>query len=304
MKDKLIFRILGALASALIIVSVFIPFVNVTGYSFSLWGSNMETNSLYLPIMIIVFGVIGVIFFSLNIKTEFAYMSTGAITFFLVVQTIDILDQGVFNTLGIGYYCMVLGTFLTGLMAFLMNLRGKEKIKNIANEAVAETQGPSILAQIDGLYSNENNLSAVQPIQPVPTVDMSQPIQPVPTVDMNQPIEPVPTVDMSQPIQPAPLVDMNQPIVPLEPPQALSVPQVNPVIEQFSQPSFTSPVQDFSTSNSQLVQNNEVADQGNNEIKGFITPSVSNESLSNMNSTVQTNQTSSGVDIFGQPMNK
>ena len=121
MKNKLIFRIIGALASALIIVSVFIPFISVTGYSTSLWESYKIINSLYLPIMIIVFGAIGALFFALNIKTEFAYMSTGAIIFFLVMQTIDVLNQGLFNTLSIGYYLLALGAILTGIMSFLTN---------------------------------------------------------------------------------------------------------------------------------------------------------------------------------------
>ena len=85
MKSKLIFRILGALASALIIASVFIPFVSVTGYSQSLWQANELVGTLYLPIMIIVFGAIGVIVFSINIKTELAYTSSGALLFFLII---------------------------------------------------------------------------------------------------------------------------------------------------------------------------------------------------------------------------
>ena len=63
MKNKLVFRILGALASALIIASVFIPFVSVTGYSQSLWETHSAVGTIYLPIMLIVFGVVGVFVF-------------------------------------------------------------------------------------------------------------------------------------------------------------------------------------------------------------------------------------------------
>ena len=151
MKNKLIFRILGALASALIIVSVFVPFVSVTGYSPSLWETYELTNSLYLPIMIIVFGAIGVIFFALNIKTEFAYMSVGAIFFFAIMQTIDILDQGVFNTLSVGYYFLVIGALLTGIMAFLTNLKSKKKVEVV--EEVKKEEEASMIDQIDKLYN-------------------------------------------------------------------------------------------------------------------------------------------------------
>ena len=104
MKNKLIFRILGALSSALIIVSVFVPFVSVTGYSQSLWQTHSAVGTIYLPIMIIVFGAIGVILFAINKKTELVYASCGALIFFLIMQTIPVIDQGVFKTLGIGYY--------------------------------------------------------------------------------------------------------------------------------------------------------------------------------------------------------
>ena len=67
MKNRLVFRIIGALASALIIVSVFIPFISTTGFTQSLWEANKLINALYLPIMIIVFGSIGVLVFSTNI---------------------------------------------------------------------------------------------------------------------------------------------------------------------------------------------------------------------------------------------
>ena len=125
MNKKLILRILGAIFSALIIVGVFVPFVSVTGYTQSLWGVYSSVNTLYLPIMLIVFGAIGVIFFSLNFKTEFAYMSTGAVLFFVVMQTIDVLDQGTFSTLSVGYYFLAIGAIATGVIAFLSNLKIK-----------------------------------------------------------------------------------------------------------------------------------------------------------------------------------
>ena len=168
MNKKLIFRILGALASALIIVAVFVPFVSVTGYSISIWETFKITNALYLPIMIILFGIIGVVFFSLNIKTEFAYMSTGAIIFFIVMQTIDIMNQGVFNTLSIGYYLLVLGAILTGLMAFLTNLKSKNVVKN--DTPLNTEPKANVLSKIDDLYNNQNStpIQPVEELQPIP----------------------------------------------------------------------------------------------------------------------------------------
>ena len=244
MKNKLIFRILGALASALIIVSVFVPFVSVTGYSPSLWETYELTNSLYLPIMIIVFGAIGVIFFALNIKTEFAYMSVGAIAFFVIMQTIDILDQGVFNTLSIGYYFLAMGALVTGIMAFLTNLKTKNKVE-VKEEAKEEES--SMLDQIDKLYNEQTSTqSEISPIQPVDNIVQPLPIQPLEAVVPVQPIEQeveevqvnpivqeIPTEQnevVQEPIVKQNTVENEQPINPVL--QEFNVPKVEEIVEE------------------------------------------------------------------------
>ena len=284
MKNKLIFRIIGALASALIIVSVFIPFISVTGYSTSLWESYKIINSLYLPIMIIVFGAIGVLFFALNIKTEFAYMSTGAIIFFLVMQTIDVLNQGLFNTLSIGYYLLALGAILTGIMAFLTNL--KTKVKEEKVEVVDSINETSMLDQIDKLYNDQPTVqNEISPIQPVDNVVEPIPIQPLEQIQPISLMSPIPEVQQvvpdvsSIPVQPTqevipeptqsveiqpslsqvtPVVSVQetqvveQPINPVAEPVVAPQPkvqiqQVNPVVQEFTQQTSPNPVvQDFS----------------------------------------------------------
>ena len=274
MKNKLIFRILGALASALIIVSVFVPFVSVTGYSPSLWETYELTNSLYLPIMIIVFGAIGVIFFALNIKTEFAYMSVGAIAFFVIMQTIDILDQGVFNTLSIGYYFLAIGALVTGIMAFLTNLKTKNKVE-VKEEAKEEES--SMLDQIDKLYNEQTNIqSELSPIQPVDNVVQPLPIQPLEAVVPVQPIEQVveevqvnpivqeiPTEQnevVQEPIVKQNTVENEQPINPVL--QEFNVPKVeeNEVVQEqpIVEPSTNQPVnpvlQEFAVPSTSVVE--------------------------------------------------
>lgn len=236
MKNKLIFRILGALASALIIVSVFVPFVSVTGYSPSLWETYELTNSLYLPIMIIVFGAIGVIFFALNIKTEFAYMSVGAISFFVIMQTIDVLDQGVFNTLSIGYYFLVIGAVITGLMAFLTNLKSKKKV--VEEQKKEET---SMLDQIDKLYNDQPpSESEITPIQTFDNIVEPLPIQPIEAVVPVQPVE-TPLVEQTvQELTPNQVSEssnentevVEEPLVQVQNEQVT----VNPVLQEFNVP--------------------------------------------------------------------
>lgn len=183
MKRRLVFRILGALASALIIASVFIPFVSVTGYSQSLWETHSAVGTIYLPIMIIVFGVVGVLVFSTGFKTELAYASAGGLLFFLIMQTVPVIDQNLFNTLGVGYYCLAIGTLLIIIMAFICGIRVKQKV--VKENIVEETKEVSMIDQIDKLYNDQienqnlnetNNLDNI--IQPLPISEISQmPVQ-------------------------------------------------------------------------------------------------------------------------------
>jgi len=258
MKNKLIFRILGALASALIIVSVFIPFVSVTGYSQSLWQAHSSVGTIYLPIMIIVFGAIGVIFFSINIKTELAYTSSGALLFFLIMQTIPIVDQGTFGTLSVGYYCLVIGTILTGIMAFLCNLKTKQKVVTKQEEEVVKEV--SMIDQIDKLYNDQNvntpnvdNNILDNIIQPLPvqenintlpvenniptinTTEINDQIQPV-TINNNNNFEtPVSLENLNNNVQSEPTNVVDEEVVENNQPIAASVEEnIQPVVEQQS----------------------------------------------------------------------
>lgn len=250
MKNKLIFRILGALSSALIIVSVFVPFVKVTGYSQSLWQSNV--NTLYLPIIIIVFGAIGVLLFATNFKTELAYSTTGALLFFLITQSIPIINQGTFSTLNVGYYFLVVGTLLTGVMTFLNGLKSKQKV--VEEVKVEETKEDSMINQIDRLYENQaiqNNdteINQVEMIQPL------QSIQPLESVvqnnnSLNMPIEENETENLNNLLQPTTQTNIEekttieQPIVEetFEQPTVIEEKQEinnvsNPVVSEFETP--------------------------------------------------------------------
>lgn len=240
MSRKLICRILGALSSALIIVSVFVPYVTSGQYTTNLWDMYEMSNSLYLPIMIIVFGVIGVIFFSLNIKTEFAYMSSGAMTFFAIMKTVEAINQDGFGYLSIGYYFLVIGSVLTGILAFICNLKPKVKKEDIQVNENQNSQ-TSMLEQIDKLYNEQTVEQPVNPtIQPVETV--VQPVQPIPVepIPVEQPInqvnvqpvvEPISVQPIEQPVQP-PVVSVEtiQSTVESIPVQPIN--QVQPQIQQ------------------------------------------------------------------------
>jgi len=115
MDKKLLIRILGAVSAALIIVSVFVPYVSNEFGTQSIWRAYTGA-SMYLPIMIIAFGILGVVMFSINIKLELAYISTGAIAFFTIMQTAQAIIESTFSTFSFGYYFLGIGNILLGFI--------------------------------------------------------------------------------------------------------------------------------------------------------------------------------------------
>ena len=275
MNKKLIFRIFGSIASALIIVSLFIPYVSAYGNSQNIWEMYWSSNSSYLPIMILIFGAIGVVFFALNIKTEFAYMSSGAILFYSIIQTFEAVNANSFEYLSIGYYCLFIGAVLTGLMAFLANLKSKKRIEEVQTSSISEQ--PQVSEQVDKLYNQQENIDLNQtkqinneinpsPVQPSPVqVESPQVLQPINNADI-QPINP--TV-IEEPVVQRPVVN---PLYPKQP--------VNPAIQRFTIS------QHVPSLNEQPVQQPEVQPVSPSPV--IQQPKVESQS----------------VDIFGQPMNK
>lgn len=309
MNPKIIYRILGALASALIIVGVFVPFVSVTGYTQSIWGLYSTLDTAYLPIMIIVFGAIGVLFFSLDFKTEFAYMSTGAVLFFIIMQTIDVIDQGTFSTLSIGYYFLAIGAVLTGVIAFLSNIKQKENITPVSINNSNNTQ--NLMNQIDKLY-NDALIQTAEPKQ-INTETISPiPVQPI-QFDNNSNIgnvneQPIPEISTQQ-IQPQQVEfqpQMNPQVIPQVEQNKMTQPSTsNPVVQEFmnnvpntnltstSQTQTQVPVQPETEFNVPLTNINE-------EPK----PNPVVQEFSNPQQSIPTTQTqeNTGLDIFGQSL--
>ena len=207
MKNRLIFRILGALASSLIILSVFMPFTSVS--TANIWDMNNSTNMMYLPIMIITFGGIGFIFFSLNIKTEFAYASSGAIIFYTVVQFFQALYNENLNILGIGFYFLAIGGVVIGFMAFLCNMRVRQKKVEPVQNSEAVVTNPINMPVIN--TQTIDNVSPSLPVEQPVQVSVQPQIEP-PRIAVDPQISEANTVSQSQPFEAPvykPLNDIN-----------------------------------------------------------------------------------------------
>ncbi len=326
MNKKLIFRIIGALASSLIVVSVFVPFISVEGFSQSIWEANEVLNALYLPIMIIAFGILGIIFFALNVKTEFAYMSSGAILFFTIMRTVDIVNQNAFDTLGIGYYFLAIGSILVGIMAFLCNLGSKKTSDE--SSLIENNSNTSMLNQVEQLYNEpQQSQENIQPIQPVnnlvePIVSTSIPDN----IDMNLGVQQsvnqdvaIPESKIQQPIneynqysQVVPEIN-NSSINSNVPPLNSMVPpiqsNINPVVQEFTD-SISEGVNTVVQQPGPVLDQNNLIDSNTTQppvstpnpvVQEFINSS-SNVPLDSQN--ISGSDSHNGTDIFGQPINK
>ena len=261
MKNKLFFRVIGALFSSLIIISVFMPFTKLDTQS--LWDMYHSSNMIYLPIMIIVFGSIGVLFFSLNVKTEFAYATSGAIIFFTVVQLVQAINYNTVESLGLGFYFLAIGGLVTGLMAFLSNLKGKKEKKETLTQMPAMNV-ISVPVQNDALPQNFNNVNSqyissvssladtVTPQVPVPEINNVTSQVPVPEINNVTPQVPVPEINNVAPQVPVPEINNVTPQVP--------VPEINNVTPQVPVPEINNvipqvPVPEMSNTNNSLNEN-------------------------------------------------
>ena len=325
MKNRLVFRILGALSASLIIAAVFVPYISVKGYSQSLWYAYSITKTLYLPIMIIVFGVIAVLVFSINKKIELAYASCGALLFFLITQSIPAINDKTFSSYSVGYYFLVIGTILTAIMAFLCGLKTKVKVVEQPKEEIP--QESSILNQIDKLYdnqvSNNNQINYNNELNINKTDDVIQPIQtsellnPIP----NEPVleQPIPISNLQSSVnetgqnmvQPVELnvgsnVNIANPVVsefetgqnmvqPVEPNVGSNVNVANPVVSEFGNgQNMVQPVEPNVGSNPNIA-NPVVSEFGNvyrtnNSFINDNTPLISNET--------NTSSSNNNLDIF------
>ena len=167
MSNKLIFRILGALSSAVVIVSLFVPFSILQ--TEGLWDIYSNQGMLYIPIMLLSFAIFSVISFSLNIKSEFAYISFGACLFYIILKIIRMNVDGSFGSISLGFYLFVLGTFFTGVMAFLCNL-GKNRLQH-SNVDIKDEAKTSELSLSNSLNDSKNLFNPELNLQPNTSID-------------------------------------------------------------------------------------------------------------------------------------
>ena len=266
MKNRIIFRILGALSASLIIAAVFVPFISVNGYSQSIWQSYSITKTLYLPIMIIVFGSIAVLVFSINKKIEFSYSSCGALLFFLVTQSITAINSNTFSSYSVGYYFLVIGTVLTALMAFLCGL--KIKVKVVEQPKEEAPQESSILNQIDKLYDNQTSYNdQTNYSNELNITETNDAIQPIQNSELLSPISSQPALEPLMPISnfQSPINENENMLQPVEHVEESNTNISNPVVSKFENQQNTAQPLETNVESNINIPNPVVSEFGNEQ---------------------------------------
>ena len=129
MNKNLFLKILGIISGLLVISGLFLPYTKQ-----SLWAIDISNNQIYLSIVIIVFALLPIIFYTINKKIEFVYTSVGALGFFITVQLVDAITKGTFSAFGLGFYFILVGIVLMGIVTIIL---GKKSKVNVLNEQIA-----------------------------------------------------------------------------------------------------------------------------------------------------------------------
>lgn len=237
--------------------------------------------------------------------------------YYLVEETIPVIQMGAFGNLSIGYYFLLIGTVFTGIITFINNLNKKVNDKKIQeiNQPLNPTPEISLLNQIDKLYDanqpaisltqdgmltndiqplspNSNNISPINglnieqsSLQPIPATELSPlPVQPLEVpqpLELVQPLEQSVSLPTIETISTTPVQSI-QPIMQFDEPlnlNAINNEQVNPVMAEFSVPTNAESIQGSSMGLS--LQPNTVQMEANN--------SISIESLSTEANSIDNN---------------
>ena len=167
MNKRLGLKVLAIGCVLLLIASVFLPLVNYSGYTTSIFDTNKEIN--YFPYILIVFSLISIIVIVLNKKTEFAYLLVGSSLTFIITTTIGSIDN--FKYFSFGYYLFLLSSILLFISLSILNRdENNKKSDKIVNNSSIE-------------FSESENNNLVEPVEPNELAKsiMDQPVMNEPT---------------------------------------------------------------------------------------------------------------------------
>ena len=111
MKKDNIFSIVAISCGLLIVLSVFLPYVTYFSVSSSLWKMENPSRIIY-----IILGLLVMIVYLINKKTELSYLTVG---YGLFTCISSIISNNGFNGYTIGFYLILATSIIIGIMTFL-----------------------------------------------------------------------------------------------------------------------------------------------------------------------------------------
>lgn len=112
-------KMLGALSNALIIVSMFVPFISYKGTNTSLWDVYKIMNNEYIIYIVIACSILSILLFAIGKCVKLSFFTAGMVMFFILREIIDIVKDNSINMLGIGFYLIIIGELLLIVMTFI-----------------------------------------------------------------------------------------------------------------------------------------------------------------------------------------
>lgn len=286
MNKNLIFRILGIVGSCLIIISLFLPFVNYEGFTSTLFENAYEQN--YVPYVLISFSVLSIVVLLLNKKIELAYITVGSALTIAIIYTFMYRDS--FAFLSFGYYLLLLAPILIFVSVILQSKKEIVAVTYSSNDNSIVNNN----SVVDNNLNVQDNIS--QPNELAQSI-MDQPVMRDLSVDSNQSnLDNLSnTENNSENITLAPQNPLNQFLSPGVGANQKQVDEsVNNVpVEPLNQVTNENKVDD-------IVQNeNKSNDESQSILSIMNQPMVSSQSLNSINSQVVQPQNTANVNQLG-----
>lgn len=142
----------------LLILCVFLPYISYFSTSMSLWKAEDSSRIMY-----ILLGLLVMVLYLINKKTELAYLAAGYGTFTSLAQIISL--EGL-SGLSIGFYLILICSIAIGVITFLYNEKEADALINLSvsnNKPVTSNQNMVNMQPINNMGNN-----AQIPNNPVP----------------------------------------------------------------------------------------------------------------------------------------
>ncbi len=124
MNKNKIFGYVAIGAAALLVLSLFLPYVSIFSISRSLWKAEDPSRVVLLLLSLFV-----IVLYLINKKTEMSYITAGFGTFYQICMIIQ--SEGL-EYFSIGFYLMLLASITIGVMTFLYDEKKSHAIINLS----------------------------------------------------------------------------------------------------------------------------------------------------------------------------